>query len=256
MAFQFHRRSLVRTSFLLLLVGCQSSKKDDVGPYSPYAPDAGSALRTDPLEGTRYLTSVGLPGVGAVYLPDWVVNPSLDGVLGAVGVAAPNDLGTSHQVEGARTSARLELARMLEVRVQEVGRRDIDQHLRVGDEGSIEDQGSRKSLLGVDRNISDLVLAGSRQRALWFDPNSGDCYAWIVMDGSIQSKADHYVENGVSVYVANQVIDTEFRPQRPQPEPAPAPEAPQQPTDPLDRLESNLDPIETIPVRPYGEGPR
>jgi hypothetical protein len=195
------------------------------------------------------VTAIGLPEVGPVFLPDWVVNPTVGGVLGAIGVASTNRLGTSHQIGEARHAARLEVARMLEVRIQEVGRREFEQHLRVAGAGEALDEGSHKALLGVDRDIADVVLAGSRQRALWFDPTNGDCYVWMVMDGAIHARADHYVENGVSVYVANQAITQEFRPERPvAPEAEPAPE-PEQPKGPIEELESRLKPIETIPVQ-------
>jgi hypothetical protein len=219
--------------------------------------DAGTSLRAMPDEGTRYLTAVGQPNLEPVTLPDWVVNPTLDGVLGAIGVAERNELGTSHQIDNARASARLEVARMLEVRVQDIGRRDIEQHI-VANKGQVADMGSNKSLLGVDRNIADMVLSGSRQRALWFDPFNGDCYVWVVMDGAVQTKADHYVENGVSVYVANQAITSEFRPEHPKaPEPVAAPvAAPKEPEPkkgPIEKLESRLKPIETIPIKKDGD---
>jgi hypothetical protein len=214
--------------------------------------DPGVMLRTYPNTGTRYLTSVGMPNTGPVTLPDWVVNPTLDGVLGAIGVASRNELGTSHQIENARASGRLEIARMLEVRVQEVGRRDIEQRLVVG-QGELQDQGSRKSLLGVDRSIADMVLAGSRQRALWFDPTTGDCYLWVVMDGAVKTKADHSVENGVSVYIANQPVTKEFRPERPKPVEPPKVQPPEpEPMGPIEALESRLKPIETIPLKTKG----
>lgn len=240
---------------LLLLSACASTAKNEApqpqagGNAAAY--DSGVALRTEPFTGTRYLTAVGLPNA-AVTLPDWVVNPTLDGVLGSIGVASRNDLGTSHQIDNARLSARLEIARMLEVRVQEIGRRDLEQHLTVDGNSGIMDEGSHKSNLGVDRAIADMVLAGSRQRAMWFDPASGDCYVWMVMDGNVKTRADHYVENGVSVYVANQMIANEFRPERPklaQPSPAPVVEVPEPPKGPIEQLESNLKPIESIPVK-------
>ena len=244
---------LLSTSLVLVLAACSSTPSQSETPEPARRTNqAGAALRTAPYEGTRYLTAVGLPGTDAVILPDWVVNPTLDGVLGAIGVAGTNELGTGLQVDTARASARLEIARMLEVRVQEVGRRDIEQRL-VASGGEVQDNGSRKSLLGVDRNIADMVLAGSRQQALWFDPGNGDCYLWMVMDGAIQAKADHYIENGVSVYVANQAVTREFRPERPK-APAPAPAASPEPEPepvlgPIEELESRLKPIETIPVK-------
>jgi hypothetical protein len=242
---------LALLSSVLLATSCATPP--DSRAYAPTSGGPGSALRGVPDGGTRYLTSVGLPNVGAVTLPDWVVNPTLDGVLGAVGVSSLNELGTGHQIDNARTSARLEIARMLEVRVQDVGRRDIEQRIRAIGDGELASDGSRKSMLGVDRNIADSVLSGSRQRAMWFDPSSGDCYVWMVMDGAVQKKADHYVENGVSVYVANTEITKEFRPERPKaPTPAPAAPEPKEPEPvlgPVERLESRLKALETIPVK-------
>ena len=142
---------------------------------------------------------------------------------------------------------------MLEMRLQRVGRADLEQYLSVTRNGDQlrADNDSQKSNLAVERDITDLVLSGSRQQALWFDPSNGDCYVWLVMDGSIPRKADHTVENGVSVYVANTDIGSEYRPQWPTaPEPvvipvAPAPEPEKSPTE---KLEEALKPIETIPV--------
>lgn len=238
---------------LLTLGSCASTSNpnshSERGATPTNRTDPGASLRTAPYEGTRYLTSVGLPSTEAVMLPDWVVNPTLDGVLGAVGVAERNELGTSHQIDNARSSARLEIARMLEVRIQDVGRRDIEQRL-AANQGEVSDQGSRKSLLGVDRHIADVVLAGSRQRALWFDPSGGDCYVWVVMDGAVKTKADHYIENGVSVYVANQPVTAEFRPEHPKPaEPPQEPRQPEPQKGPMEQLESRLKPIETIPIK-------
>jgi hypothetical protein len=75
----------------------------------------------------------------------------------------------------------------------------------------------------------------------------------MVMDGAIKTKADHHVENGVSVYVANTPVTKEFRPEHPKPPTpaAPVQEKPPEPVrGPLEQLESRLKPIETIPVKP------
>ena len=39
-------------------------------------------------------------------IPDWVINPTLGGVTGAVGVAARNDLGTREQLDESRLNGR------------------------------------------------------------------------------------------------------------------------------------------------------
>ncbi|QDU68974.1 hypothetical protein [Engelhardtia mirabilis] len=217
--------------------------------------------QTRPFEpGTRYITTLGLPANVRFTPPDWIVNPAIDGVLGSLGVAPENDLGTREQLNEARRDGRIELARMLEVRVQEVGRGDLEQYIeaaRVVDEVTF-DNSSAKSSLGVDRAITDLVLSGSRQRAMWFDPANGDCYVWLVMDGQVPQMADHSVENGVSIYVANRAIESEYRPDWPEaPTPAPVPQV-QAPApvpvkkSPTEKLEEVLKPIESIPVGTAG----
>ena len=190
-------------------------------------------------------------------IPDWVINPSLGGVTGAVGVASTKKMGTREQIEEARRSARLELAAMLEARLQQVGREELEENMRVasGERG----EQSRKSTLRVSRDILDTVLAGTRQRALWFDPENSECYVWMVMDGRILQSVEHRVVDSVSVFVANQAISQEYRPERRKPEvPKVIVEAPDQPVEqaapeppktPVEKLEGNLKPIQTIPIK-------
>lgn len=214
---------------------------------------AESNARGTPGSGPRYVSGAfGLPGQLLSGYPDWVGNPSIGGVSGAVGVATRNDLGTREQLDQARMNARLEIANTLEIRLQKVGRSELEQHVRiVGTTAGIgKDNDSRRSTIGVDRNITDIVLAGSRQRALWFNPVNGDAFVWMVLDGSIFQRVNHSVEHDVSVFVANAPITAEYRPQR-EPEveievPPPAPEAPR---GPIEQLESNLKPVETIPLK-------
>ena len=206
--------------------------------------------------GTRYITTLGLPAHIRVTPPDWIANPATDGVLGAIGVAPRNDLGTREQLDNARRNGRMEIGHMLETRVQNVGRDDVEQHIQVTRTGagdSLEhNNDSQKSNLGVERNITDLVLSGSRQRALWFDPSNGDCYVWLVMDGSVPGMANHTVENGVSIYVANKAVGSTYKPTWPSepkpPEPQPEAPAPVIKT-PIEKLEESLKPIMSIPVK-------
>jgi hypothetical protein len=187
-------------------------------------------------------------------IPDWVINPGTGKVLGAVGVGPVCQLGTKEQLDEARLNARLELAQMLELRLQGIDRGQLEQQTQaVGD--NIQDT-SRKSILGVDRSIADIVLAGSRQRALWFDPDNGECYVWIVLDSAVLDKVDHYINQDVSTFVANTPIDNEFKPQRRIPKPptvvvdmpdAPAPEP--EVLEPVEELELKLKDLETIPLK-------
>ena len=272
---QQHTRILPSKSTLLfgislLLVGCAGNRArgEDSAPtgnagYDPategsvvvHMADARDPMSAAP--GTRYITTLGLPSDMVIHYPDWIVNPGIDGILGAIGVADKSPLGSKYQIEEARLSARLELARMLETRIQSVGRGELEEHRSaMGDPADpTTDSQARRSKLGIDRDITDIVLSGSRQRALWFDPLSNDCYVWVVMDGAVPGMADHTVENGTSIYVANRPIASEYRPER-QPEPrmpvkeVPAPAVvPTPESTPIEKLEENLPPIKTIPVK-------
>ncbi len=185
-------------------------------------------------------------------IPDWVINPGLGGVIGAVGVAPPKGMGTKEQLDEARLNGRIEIVNMLEGRVQRVGRAELEGNSRAT--AASRSEQSRKNILGIDRNILDSILAGSRQRALWFDPDNGECYVWMVLDGAVLDKVDHHVKDSVSVFSANTPITSEYRPQRRVPEvPRVSVEAPDTPAattpprSPVDELETKLKDIETIP---------
>ena len=273
------RQALGLAAVALVLAGCSSTKKSpEEKTLSLTGATAGTEQSPDvfvtsdgtrvvrvydqdaarPMEaGSRYVTSLGLPSDVIITPPDWIVNPSLSGVLGAIGVAPRNDLGTGIQVDVARTNGRIELAHMLEMRLQDVGRSDLEQYIRIDRQGEslVPANDSNMSHLGVQRDITDVVLSGSRQNAMWFDPTNGDCFVWMVMDGDVPQRADHSVENGVSVYIANTAVGSEYRPERPEilrpaPEvkgPVPAP-PPVQKT-PTQELEEKLKELESLPVK-------
>lgn len=194
-------------------------------------------------------------------IPDWVINPGLDGVIGALGVAPKKGMGTKEQLDEAKLNGRIELAGMLEGRVQRVSRTETEEDYDATEAGRTEN--SRKNILGVDRNILDMVLAGARQRALWFDPDDGEAYIWMVLDGAVLDNADHHVADGVSVFVANTPIAVPYIPVRKQQEAPqvivtpratePPPPPPEEPKDPVEELEGKLKDIETIPLKD-GEG--
>lgn len=249
--------------FSLLLGSCQSDSQkkgtDDI--VSPSGAEVERQQREIQVEGANASQSDGTITLDYPVLldrndalPDWVINPGIGGVLGAVGVGPVCRLGTKEQLNEARLNARLELAQMLELRVQGVDREQLEQQLQAN--GNTLSDNSRKSILAVDRSITDVVLAGSRQRALWFDPETDECFVWIVLDGKVLEMVDHYVTEDVSVFVANTAISTEYKPTRrkqqppqviieAQPQAAPTPEV----LEPAEELEAKLKDIETIPVK-------
>ena len=253
-----------------LLAGCKSTSSDNNAPAEDKSGSDSGTVQVQ-VQGAEAVTNadcsitLNYPESDDINdrIPDWVINPAMGGVTGAVGVAPGNDLGMREQLDEARLSGRMELVSMLELRVQRVGRTELEQDIRV--ERDQPADRTRRGTLGVDRHILDAVLAGSRQRALWFDSETGECYVWMVLDGALLERVNHRVAKGVSVFVANQQLPNEYKPKRKsiepptvivqmpkaekvEPAPVAAPEVPEPPKEPIKELEDKLNPIETIPV--------
>ncbi len=245
----------------LLMTGCNTAGPGQDATVTPVEPEVGRQQMEIEVEGATATQrgetiTIDYPVLEDKNnrIPDWVINPGTGRVLGAIGVGPVCQLGTKEQLDEARLNARLELAQMLELRLQGIDRGQLEQQTQAtGD--NVQDS-SRKSILGVDRSIADIVLAGSRQRALWFDPDNGECYVWIVLDSAVLEKVDHYINQDVSTFVANTRIDNEFKPQRRIPKPptvvvdmpdAPAPIP--EPLEPVEELEQKLKELETIPLK-------
>ncbi len=191
-------------------------------------------------------------------IPDWVINPAMGGVIGGIGVAPKKGMGTKEQLDEARLNARIELVTMLEGRAQRVGRTEIQENYQAT--AASRSEQSQKNILGIDRAILDGVLAGSRQRALWFDPDNGECFVWMVLDGAVLTNADQHVTDSVSVFRANAAVASEYRPSRRKPDVPTVvvnvPEvqvAPPPPQSPVEELEGKLNEIQTIPSNSENE---
>ncbi len=191
-------------------------------------------------------------------IPDWVINPAMGGVIGGLGVAPKKGMGTKEQLDEARLNARIELVTMLEGRAQRVGRTEIQENYQAT--AASRSEQSQKNILGIDRAILDGVLAGSRQRALWFDPDNGECFVWMVLDGAVLTNADQHVTDSVSVFRANTAVASEYRPARRKPEVPTVviqvPEvqaAPPPSQSPVEELEGKLNEIQTIPSNSESE---
>ena len=130
---------------------------------------------------------------------------------------------------------------MFEVRLQRVGRNVVEEISPTAGP----DEGPRRSLVTVDRDLVDVVIAGSRQRALWFDPESGECYVWMVLDAKILDNAKQVVVEGVSILEARDpaALPQDTRPVVPDQPPPPPPKAPETP---VERIEERINPVKTI----------
>jgi len=255
-------RSVLSISAAVLLAACASEPKSNSEP-APKAPEKKEAKVTvtgadAKVEDDGSITLNYPENDDINYrVPDWVINPSIGGVTGAVGVASSRRLGMGQQLDAARWNGRLELASMLELRVQRIVRSELEENVRFFGGNATSDTGdARRDTLGIDKQILDTVLAGTRQQALWWDTETNELYCWMIVDGKVLDRVDAYVVRDVSVFIATGFPTKEYLPERPQPEAptvvvnmpdtAPTP-PPEKPKTPVEELEGSLKPIETIP---------
>ena len=113
--------------------------------------------------------------------PDWVQSMGYyDKGVGAIGSSAKSNLGSQVQREDAMLSARNELAKNIESRVQsaisQTRQRLIEQGIAGAEElGSLQTQNAA-------RQVVKMRLKNSRPVKQWKDPESGELYVWVVIE--------------------------------------------------------------------------
>lgn len=93
--------------------------------------------------------------------PTWVLSPELEGALVASGSAKIGPAGMQFAKTEAMAAGRDELARMLNVKVENMVK-NFTQVTGVGDAQSIDKVSSQ-----VSRQVANQVLSGSRQQNIW-----------------------------------------------------------------------------------------
>lgn len=107
--------------------------------------------------------------------PGWVLNPSMEGGLSAVGSAIESKAGMSFQRTKALANGRDELARQMSLEVSNMFKSFL-QSTGVGDAETIDSVSS-----AVSKQVAQATLSGSRQGQMWVAPD-GELYVLVVMD--------------------------------------------------------------------------
>ncbi|MBA2481439.1 MAG: LPP20 family lipoprotein [Planctomycetes bacterium] len=123
------------------------------------------------------------PSVPAQSRPDWIENPFLDGQFGAVGIATRSIAGEQQTIDQAMAAARTELARTLSSRIETAYKTAFNSSsdFTSGKHGGAQ-QVAHELTESVSKQLSNEVLRGSRRRALYTDPATGDHYVWVVVE--------------------------------------------------------------------------
>jgi len=107
--------------------------------------------------------------------PNWVVNPQVEGAIAANGSAKKSAAGMQFTRDAAMASARSEISRIIEVKVNTM-MKDFTQVTGVGDAETVD-----KVTSSVSKQVSSQVLQGTMQKDAWFSP-CGELYVLVVLD--------------------------------------------------------------------------
>ena len=110
--------------------------------------------------------------------PKWVLNPSVEQGLAAVGSAKVGKVGMQFARTEALANGRDELARMMSVKVSNMVK-NFAQVTGLGDSQTVDRVSGQ-----VSKQVTSEVLSGSRQKDMWISP-IGDVYILVVVDTSL-----------------------------------------------------------------------
>lgn len=172
------------SSCVLLMTGCGETRSDNIASPVTAAPNAK---------------------VQEVTMPDWVMDPCTDGQFGAVGISRTSLGGSAEEFARALANGRTELARTINVRVQSAYIRFFTEggSLNQATNGGVEAKTAAEEMsTNVSRQLTDQVLSGSRQKAIYRDPNTKEVFMWVIISPdkleAIQAQVKQEAQNQVA----------------------------------------------------------
>lgn len=130
-----------------------------------------TACSSSPTPEQKQSEAAGLAGA-----PMWVLDPSVEGGVAAVGSAQKSPGGIQFQRTEALANARDELARVLSVKVNNMVK-NFSQSTGVGDAQTFE-----KVAQQVSKQVASETLSGSKQKAIWINPATGELFVHVMLD--------------------------------------------------------------------------
>ncbi len=128
--------------------------------------------------------------------PKWVLDPSIEKGLGAVGSAKIGKAGMQFARTEALANGRDDLARMINVKVSNMIK-NFCQAIGVGDNQTVD-----KTCSQVSKQVASEVLSGSRQKEMWMSP-SGEVYVLMIIDTNLIKQV---VKDGIESSYKNDAV--------------------------------------------------
>lgn len=125
------------------------------------------------------------PVIAGVELPEWYMEPSMGGNIGATGISEKSLGGMREQTNAAMQDASNNLARTISTKVQAAYTRYFSEggEKSWAADGSVDKATIAQELTeNVSRQLTNQVIQGAERKAIWEHPKSGDLYVWVVIN--------------------------------------------------------------------------
>ncbi len=114
--------------------------------------------------------------------PKWVLDPTMEGGLSAVGSAKIGKAGMQFSKTKAMANGRDELARIMSIKVKNMVK-NFTQSTGIGDDETVDTVSSQ-----VSKQVTNQTLTGSRQKDLWISPGQ-ELFVLVVLDPATVAEA-------------------------------------------------------------------
>lgn len=154
--------------------------------------------------GTKEQIKVEQPGLAKEFAnaPQWVLNPSSEIGLAAVGSAKIGPAGQQFARTEAMANGRDELARIMTVKVNNMVK-NFTQVTGIGDAQTVDKVSSQ-----ISKQVASEVLNGSRQKDLWVSPG-GEMYVLVIIDPTVVK--EKVKENTITSYKNDEALWQQFQ---------------------------------------------
>lgn len=117
-------------------------------------------------------------------LPEWVIDPSVDGMISAVGIAPKTAGGIKMQIAQAEADAMGNMASQIQTTVSRVTKDSLRRASVATQEKTTEavDGYFAQATKSVVKNVP---ISGAKRKNIFKDPSTGDLYIQMVLDQSI-----------------------------------------------------------------------
>lgn len=137
--------------------------------------------------------------------PAWVIDPSVEDGIGAVGSAFIGAAGVSFARTEALANARDELARQMEVKVQNMFK-SYTNSIGLGGADGVE-----KVATSVSKQIANQTIKGSKQKGFWISPDKELFVQVIVAEEVVKEEAKEIMKSDVPVGTSDRALWQEFK---------------------------------------------